>query len=770
LFLGDPAAATPWVGIAKKLARACYNLKIVSKVYQLGSNVKIRVENIFPLAGQLNGICKVWIEAENVLTRRFVYSQRNNAYPFGFFYSYNSIIKKETPWLLERIEELPLVDPDDLPQIQKDTPERFFTELAYKVPPKQDEYVIKNGRDYFNVGNQFYIASNKKVYSFWHTERGDFPAPILFQTSSEVHLEGKTADLAVYNPYLLYDNELKLCYGFAYAHPNGDGSTSRRVLSPVVYCNKEVAIGFPILYGYVCGVGFYEESILTVIASGGFLIVLYKNSELAFVLESINQVYGLVDIPANFVWKFSESGKRFAGLYYEFREIEGQGITKFRGIVLKEYEIMIDGEGTWSLETLRDEFFVGNDEQTNELNGDTRTFVSTVTSNVPIAVYYVGEELRFVNMESTIEYKVIASNITTGTPSTLDSYNIPLVYIMYLPHPPPEGSKTSGVFAFQTVLHRYGGTEIDLEYEITDNIKVDIVFNEDEYRFTLTDYSSTGIGNSEERNWYDNYDYYNQGFFLRGRAYYNSHNTYTDESSFSANGYIGQIRYLNAAMKTAAYITAEHTHNVEYDSENFFYKRLNTDFVDDEGGRIDGDYYQNMTQTENGYTSASDSITAKLHLLTEGTDRVIASEQIANLSDFDSQTTVFGADPASPSKNVNDYVFVYKNAPEHNKPARVFLPDDAYYASAGIFGSYSCCFDWEETHLATKADPNPATRTSIWMYQEDSFSDMQSAKASYCNVKGQTIDTVALLAFSTSFSGVTFRISDPDIYPIRWSK
>jgi len=63
LFLGDSAAATPWVGIAKKLARACYGLKIANKVYHLGSGVTIRVENTFPIAGKLAGISKVWIEA-----------------------------------------------------------------------------------------------------------------------------------------------------------------------------------------------------------------------------------------------------------------------------------------------------------------------------------------------------------------------------------------------------------------------------------------------------------------------------------------------------------------------------------------------------------------------------------------------------------------------------------------------------------------------------------------------------------------------------------
>lgn len=75
LFNGDPAAATPWVGIAKKLARECYSLKIPSKIYQLGVGIKIRVENIFPVGGMLNGISKVWIDARAGLHGfQFIYS------------------------------------------------------------------------------------------------------------------------------------------------------------------------------------------------------------------------------------------------------------------------------------------------------------------------------------------------------------------------------------------------------------------------------------------------------------------------------------------------------------------------------------------------------------------------------------------------------------------------------------------------------------------------------------------------------------------------
>lgn len=69
LFLGDPAAATPWVGMAKELARECYSKGIAHKVYRIGIGTIIRVENIFPAAPRIglgvSGVCKVWIEASS---------------------------------------------------------------------------------------------------------------------------------------------------------------------------------------------------------------------------------------------------------------------------------------------------------------------------------------------------------------------------------------------------------------------------------------------------------------------------------------------------------------------------------------------------------------------------------------------------------------------------------------------------------------------------------------------------------------------------------
>lgn len=723
------------------------------------------------------GIRSVLIDATPVISvidsglfgRRFVYSQRTSDYPFGFFVDGASIIAKETPWLLERIEELPSVDVDELPQIQINTPKKFFTQLRYKEPPDHNKRVVKNGVDYFSVGNQFYVASTGDVYSFWHTERGDFPAPILFQTSSDPDLEGKIADSAIYNPYLLYDNDAKKCYGFAYSHPIDGGGASSRVIPPVVYRNKSVAFSFNVLDGYVCGVGFYNGKLLTVLCSSGFVITLYLDNALTFVLASINTVSGLVDIPANFVWKFSESGKRLAGLYYERREIEGQGITKFRGVVLKEYEIAVSDEGVWSLTTLRDEFNTGSDVQTNTLDGSTRDFHTTQTSTSPIAIYYVGEELQFVYAECVIEYR----NIATTTSVAADiKHPIPNLsdrpYVVSFPITPPAGWKSSGVFPFSDYVIFAGGTITDIQFKAVSSMKVKIIFGGSD-EINLTDYSSTSSGTSHSESGNVIYDFYNTGFFLRARAYYNSMNTYTDEQSSWAQGYIGQVRYLNAAMRILAYAKTTHDHNVVYDKENFYKWSLDSDFDNGTGNTnlFDGTYSGGLTDTEYGYTEASDNAYTDFILYTNGNSRTISSKSTVNLADSVAQTAK--ADKSEATVHVQDYEFIYKEVPEYDKPGHVIFPDNAYIASAGIYGPYSCCFDWEETHLASTQNPDPPTRTYIWVYQEDSVCSLQSAKSGNLVVHGKTAPDVSFRFLNTSFPSVSFALSDPDIYPIRWA-
>lgn len=705
----------------------------------------------------------------------FVYSQRNSSYPFGFFIDEDAVIRKETPWLLERIEELPLVDPDDLPQIQKDKPQHFFTALEYRVPPEADKFKIKDGRDFFNVGNQFYIASNKKVYSFWHTERGDFPAPIEFVDYSEYYLE-ENADSAIYNPYLLYEDSRKLCYGLTYACQDQEG-ISRRVMPPIVYVGYKRALEFEIPYGYVCGVGFYEGDILTVMCVGGFSIFLYRNLNLAFALESINAVEGLIDIPANFVWKFSESGKRFAGLYYERRLIDGYGESPYRGVVLKEYEINISESGVWSLSTLRNEFYIGNKEQVvtksgpyNYYTSGTLTFTLDYTTTAPIAVYYIGEELNLVNIEVTNTYSVDASRtyISLGTPVFNYTYYSPYKDRVYLPRPPTDGFLNAGTWLFRYHEHWITGNTLDIEFTETSSVTIDIVFGDS--RVQITNYEESRIGSSDSLVGTDNYQYWNQVYVMKGAAHYNNADFYTSEMSKEIDGYIGQIRYLNAAMKVVAYVKATHIHQIEYDKEDYYKYDLATNFDGGTGNSdlYDGTYACSLSPTEYGYVSAVDQTSIAFIMNIGGSERTLASGTVINLTDSALQSIVVGDDEKI--QNVLDYVFVYDNQTDETQPIDVILPNDAFYASAGVFGSYSCCFDWEETHLATKENPDPVTRTPIWMYQEDSTCSIQSSKASHGVVQGIAADDVNFRFFDSYFSDVSFRLDDPDIYPIRWNK
>lgn len=71
LFEGDPAAAAPWVGLAKKLARQTFMARIRNKTYVVANGVQIRVENLLPqpegfgswFTQQFGGTSKVWIKA-----------------------------------------------------------------------------------------------------------------------------------------------------------------------------------------------------------------------------------------------------------------------------------------------------------------------------------------------------------------------------------------------------------------------------------------------------------------------------------------------------------------------------------------------------------------------------------------------------------------------------------------------------------------------------------------------------------------------------------
>lgn len=88
-ILGDTTVATRWVGYAKKIAVQCYANKIVSKVLRIGSDVKIRVENIFSTFPTL-GSCKVRIDAQG--GGGFLVYPKTSDYLFGIQYSVYPVV------------------------------------------------------------------------------------------------------------------------------------------------------------------------------------------------------------------------------------------------------------------------------------------------------------------------------------------------------------------------------------------------------------------------------------------------------------------------------------------------------------------------------------------------------------------------------------------------------------------------------------------------------------------------------------------------------
>jgi hypothetical protein len=180
LFLGDPAAATPWVGIAKKLARACYDLKIASKLYKLGSGVTIRVENIFPLGGTLAGISKVWIEA-SIGTLFFSIYPKNSDNPYGWDASGNKKLYSGY-------------------QVGVSTDHRLW---AISAAPYKKEDVASLEQ----LSNQFYLSKDKLNISFYPGPQSDCPVLVYYAGAIEsINKYRITNEILkrVYEPFILF--------------------------------------------------------------------------------------------------------------------------------------------------------------------------------------------------------------------------------------------------------------------------------------------------------------------------------------------------------------------------------------------------------------------------------------------------------------------------------------------------------------------------------------------------------------------------------------
>jgi len=197
LFVGNPAAATPWVGLAKKLARECYDLKIANKVYKLGSGVIIRVENIIPIVGKLAGISKVWIEAGVEVLFDFILHPHSDLAVNGWWFSSELETErsvKATPHY--PIHSIRFVSP------------AWINEWTYSYQRQnalyQDDKLTRD--QYLWCGNQFFTkdgptVENKTYWSWWHSPCGDGPCPVNIDSTPRQRL---TPYMSSSNGSLLY--------------------------------------------------------------------------------------------------------------------------------------------------------------------------------------------------------------------------------------------------------------------------------------------------------------------------------------------------------------------------------------------------------------------------------------------------------------------------------------------------------------------------------------------------------------------------------------
>lgn len=153
--LGDPTAATPWVGVAKKLARECYRLGISHKVYSSADSITIVIRNIFPATVESAGICQVLIQGGSDILRFECYPKTADAF-FGFS------AKPEEPWLGYGGYQLETV--------------RGFLLWSLLI---ERESKLLNCPSRIKKKNQFYISPGLKNLTFYPGPQGDLPIPAI---------------------------------------------------------------------------------------------------------------------------------------------------------------------------------------------------------------------------------------------------------------------------------------------------------------------------------------------------------------------------------------------------------------------------------------------------------------------------------------------------------------------------------------------------------------------------------------------------------------
>lgn len=194
LFIGDPAAAAPYVGIAKKLARQTFNARIRSKTYKLG-DATIRVENTLPAKEtfgegyqqMFGGICKVWIQAGDDGFGFIVLPRVHENQWMGWQKLDGTVQERTVPVIYPRLylnekklRYLPkIVDGNIVEENQPPVDLKSFFGVAYSKENKKP--VTISQWPLLLAGNQFFYSYDKNtvigrdVYSYWGSPAGDLP-------------------------------------------------------------------------------------------------------------------------------------------------------------------------------------------------------------------------------------------------------------------------------------------------------------------------------------------------------------------------------------------------------------------------------------------------------------------------------------------------------------------------------------------------------------------------------------------------------------------
>lgn len=397
LFTGDPAAATPWVGIAKKLARACYNLKIVSKVYQLESDVKITVRNLFPIAGKLGGICKVLIEVGGETLLLSVYP-KNSDNPYGWNINGNPALYSGY-------------------QVGVSTDYRLWGLYSQRLYKKKDLPSLRQ------QSNQFYLSSDKINISFYPGPQSDCPVLVYYAGSSVSggkYRFRQSILQRIYEPFIL----------FAGANPPGGYPAA---------ISQNAIISYPLRSSYNAGyvdIGSLNFYLVTFVSGRNIVLGCFKNGNIVYRIEAIpfmgistsyvtvyfkyyigDDIIQTITLrtlyynqnPDLFPYKFNSVGTKFSHVVYT----AVGPIAKYQAV---EYSINFGEEGEIILtnSVIDESYYEYSFSMSSSGNGSSgaSTSTGTTTGTSPFSVFYDNYD----------DLKIALISFSTGSNSTVN-YN-----------------------------------------------------------------------------------------------------------------------------------------------------------------------------------------------------------------------------------------------------------------------------------------------------------------------------------------------------------